>query len=776
LRLAAFAVAIFLGCGTAARPSPESKPVAARPASPPIDPLNLSFEQATDGWSSDPYGNGPLIVPSGYEVAVDPAIRHDGERSLRIAGEGGSAVVVRSIPLDAYRGRRIHLHGWMRTRDVVGSARFLVRVDGATGPLAFDNMADRVVTGDTEWTRYEIKLRVDREATAVVVGFVLAGRGQTWIDGLELASSESPTDTEVRGVVVDASGRGVSGAVVAANRYASSVPAHVTTTATDGSFAFKVTDHRWAFTATSDAGVAAYLPPQAIDGGKRIQLALGGDGITIEGRVVALDRMQADHVVASRRSTLAGGIFATRPDTTGRYRLRLPRASTGGYDISLVTQGLAEHPKSVDVVDQTLDFRIGVAAPPPADVVAWIKRAAQPLVTVEAGRGFADLARFGQMIGDARVVGLGEATHGGREFFQLKHRMIEYLVVEKGFRMIAFEENRAYARRVNDYVLHGKGNAAAAIKEVAWIWQTEEVLALLEWMRAYNQNPKHKTKVQFVGIDMQETTLATTNLLAYLDKVDAAYRRTLPASISTLATGDTYSAWPKRPEPERASLRAAAAAIVTQLDRERGPYVKRSSAAAWRLAREDAGQLAQALEFYDARQFRSTLVRDRAMAENIAWIVDEPRTKVVVWAHNRHLSKGLPLGMGAHLHRRFGAAYRAVNLAFSSGGTRASPATSGGSGDEIRAFELGPAPDSDATAMFTKAGLALAIVDLRAAPPGPIADWLLAPHPVRTFGYVFREGATERNEALAQDYDVLAFIATTTAARGLAPASPPKSD
>ena len=70
-----------------------------------------------------------------------------------------------------------------------------------------------------------------------------------------------------------------------------------------------------------------------------------------------------------------------------------------------------------------------------------IAQQATPLAGVEAGKPYADLAAFGKAIGGARVVALGEATHGTREIFQMKHRLLEYLVKEKGFTVFAIEAN-----------------------------------------------------------------------------------------------------------------------------------------------------------------------------------------------------------------------------------------------------------------------------------------------------------------------------------------------
>jgi erythromycin esterase len=77
------------------------------------------------------------------------------------------------------------------------------------------------------------------------------------------------------------------------------------------------------------------------------------------------------------------------------------------------------------------------------------------LDTVEAGRGFADMQALKGVIGKTRLVSLGEATHGTREFFQLKRRMLEFLVNEMGFNIFAIEATMPESFDINEYVMTG---------------------------------------------------------------------------------------------------------------------------------------------------------------------------------------------------------------------------------------------------------------------------------------------------------------------------------
>jgi erythromycin esterase-like protein len=139
------------------------------------------------------------------------------------------------------------------------------------------------------------------------------------------------------------------------------------------------------------------------------------------------------------------------------------------------------------------------------------------------------------LIGDARIVSLGEATHGTREFFKLKHRMIEYCVSQLGFTMIGFEAEYGATLAVNDYVLNGKGNAVDVVAGMGfWTWDTEEVVELVEWVRAWNI--ANARKVKFYGFDMQSSPASGMHLLAYLERVAPHLAAVCEQNIAPLAS------------------------------------------------------------------------------------------------------------------------------------------------------------------------------------------------------------------------------------------------
>jgi erythromycin esterase-like protein len=163
----------------------------------------------------------------------------------------------------------------------------------------------------------------------------------------------------------------------------------------------------------------------------------------------------------------------------------------------------------------------------------WIRMHAIPLRTVEANHGFDDLQPLAKVVGDARIVALGEATHGTREFFQLKHRMIEYLASQKGFTIFSIEANMPEAYRLNDFVLNGKGDPKQLLKGMYfWTWDTEEVLDMIRWMREFNRSGKGR--IEFTGFDMQTPNVSMELVRTFVKQKEPAYLDSLNRTYSDI--------------------------------------------------------------------------------------------------------------------------------------------------------------------------------------------------------------------------------------------------
>ena len=258
------------------------------------------------------------------------------------------------------------------------------------------------------------------------------------------------------------------------------------------------------------------------------------------------------------------------------------------------------------------------------EVVEWVRSNAIPLQTVEPRHGFLDMDPLRKVVGDAQIVALGEATHGSREFFQLKHRMLEFLVTNMGFRIFAIEANMPEASRLNDYVLTGHGDPAALLQDLGfWTWDTEEVLSMIRWMREFNESGRGP--VMFAGFDMQTPAVAERIVDEYVTKSDPEYESSVRAATITL---DRVTS--------KKDSGATAAALLEAADsmwNDIAAHLKSTRAststaeAAWAL--QNAHIVRQSIELRAGR-----MSRDRSMAENVKWILDQnPDAKIVLWPH-----------------------------------------------------------------------------------------------------------------------------------------------
>ncbi len=159
---------------------------------------------------------------------------------------------------------------------------------------------------------------------------------------------------------------------------------------------------------------------------------------------------------------------------------------------------------------------------PTQEQLDWVRNTAIPIAGPDPDQGYGDLMPLKDVIGDARIVGLGEATHGTSEFFRMKHRIVDFLAKEMGFTYFAIEANMPEAYRVNDYVLTGRGDPKALLKGMYfWTWNTQEVLDMILWMRDFNASGKGR--IQFTGFDMQTSTVAAQIARDFVAKADPAY-------------------------------------------------------------------------------------------------------------------------------------------------------------------------------------------------------------------------------------------------------------
>lgn len=420
---------------------------------------------------------------------------------------------------------------------------------------------------------------------------------------------------------------------------------------------------------------------------------------------------------------------------------------------------------------------------PPAGrdaIVGELRARAIPFRTVTAGAGLDDLAALDRIIGDARIVALGEATHGTAEFFRMKHRLFEYLVERKGFTVLAFEANWPAVEVADRYIKTGEGSAAAALREMGfWFWQTQEVADLIEWMRAYNSAPGGRKRLSFTGFDMEDGAAAATCVIDIFTRFglpEAEVIRRHYAGTKEMARllgpADPGDA---RWQGEKAKLQTDVAEALRLIDARRATLLNSLAPEAYRRARQCAAIVVQA-SFPDAASEDDIRnARDRAMAQNVRWLVEEafPGEKIVLWAHNAHIATAshmalLPTTMGQHLRRAFGDQMRVLGFAFDRGEFRSVPLRRDGRapGAPIP-IRVPPSRPNRAEALLRLTGLPRFILDLRAVPAASaLGRWLAEPQTMRAMGgaYVAADDVTAYGTSvLPEAFDALVFIEESSA-------------
>ena len=410
---------------------------------------------------------------------------------------------------------------------------------------------------------------------------------------------------------------------------------------------------------------------------------------------------------------------------------------------------------------------------PATPVVYALDRAAHPLRTVEPRGDTGDLRALDRMIGGARVVGLGEATHSSHDFFALKDRVFRHLVEEKGFRTFALEAAWSTGLRLNDYVVHGKGDPRRIMREefqrdYLW-WNNTDYLKLVEWMRAYNRQHPHDP-VQFMGDDLAwtgpELYDEVTDYVAATHPESSAHLAELYRGLRpTVPTGTYIEQYLNKPYADRKDMAQRTGAALELLrrhapgaDREAYDWTVRQATAIDQTARQ------YAFDFDDPAQLAAAMrYRDQEMAADVVWWQEHTGTKVLLSAHDNHVGYAspdpahYPKVQGAFLRDRLGSGYVSVGLTFDRGSFNAT-----GQDGAIHRWTLGPAGPGTNERTLDRVRYRDYVLDLRSV-GSPAREWLARARPTRTIGTDYPDGPYDI--ALARTHDVLIHLHRVGAAR-----------
>lgn len=366
-----------------------------------------------------------------------------------------------------------------------------------------------------------------------------------------------------------------------------------------------------------------------------------------------------------------------------------------------------------------------LAAQDDSGFVAWGRPRVAALDSTAA------IAALAPGLGPVRLIGVGESVHDVRQFFEFRLALLQSLVRHHRVRAVVLESGLPEGMAADDYV-SGRTDTIdfdAALKY--GFGSYEEVRRSVRWLREWNAGPGRAAPVRLLGIDLPASAGSMVPALDRLTGLvpDPTVRATvaLIRPIAERATGPFFrpaiARYDSLGPATRDSLQRLTARLVQEVERIRLPDAERT-----RWARRLARVAQQTETMFRLGAYHPDNPRDRAMAENTRWVLDQvgPGDRVVLWAHNAHVQRypiegppvptGTTPSMGTLLGRELGAGYLAVGTAY--GGASLDSAAAPVAGGVDRALgALGPGPY---------------LLPLRGRPSdGPLAAWLDARRPMR---------------------------------------------
>jgi erythromycin esterase len=419
------------------------------------------------------------------------------------------------------------------------------------------------------------------------------------------------------------------------------------------------------------------------------------------------------------------------------------------------------------------------AAQQPA-TVTWLRNASFPFTTDDPDVPSSDLDPLRPLVGDAKIVALGEATHGTREFFRMKHRVLTWLVREMGFSHFGIEASLPEALAVDHYVQTGVGDPAKLLSDLRfWTWNTTEVFAMIEWMRAWNA-AGNQPRVHFTGFDMQFAGVAIDSVTAFTSRMDATVGATVTAAYQCLNDlreprnnpNPDMKAYNSSGPDYQASCRLGIRNVDSLFAHNEAAWTSAAGAEKVRVMRRLARVIDQWEELAAASNDAGYIIRDRYMAENVAWWHEThaPGAKMVLWAHNGHISR-VPGAMGDNLSRRFGAEYLIVGQTFGSGSFNAVMVSNTYQILNLTAHQISGLREEAIERVFQATGADRLIFDARRLRTDntPAAEPLHLPVSIRAIGATYRpaDGPNSHQAALflLNDYDLIIWFRTATASQ-----------
>ena len=411
-----------------------------------------------------------------------------------------------------------------------------------------------------------------------------------------------------------------------------------------------------------------------------------------------------------------------------------------------------------------------------------IREVAEPIDDIDTGCIDALLARAA----DARVVLLGEATHGTSEFYRMRATITKRLIEEFGFNFVAIEGDWPDAARVDTYVLGDPPRSTVDFTPFSrfptWMWRNEEVHEFIAWLRARNlAQPDRALRAGFHGLDLYSMFTSMAMVLEYLDQVDPDAGRVARVRYGSLTP------WQKDPAAygravlvgRYQSSEGEVVAMLREMLQRRLEYSAKDGERFFDAA-QNARVVADAEQYYRAMYYGSAAswnLRDSHMFDTLQSLLAfyGGGSRGVVWEHNSHVGNAMATEMGARGELNVGQLCRETfgedAYAVGFGTDHGTVAAASDWDAPMQRMSVRPAHPDSYERLFHDASVPAFTLNLREPRRAAVRDELSGPRLERAIGVVYRpetEMASHYFQAiLPRQFDELIWFDETRAVRPL---------
>ena len=381
------------------------------------------------------------------------------------------------------------------------------------------------------------------------------------------------------------------------------------------------------------------------------------------------------------------------------------------------------------------------------EIVSAIAAFAEPFNSIAA----ADLDCLLERIGDAKVVLLGEASHGTSEFYRMRERISQKLITRKGFRFVAIEGDWPDVARVDHYVRHFEyppSEWTAFARFPTWMWRNTEVRSFVDWLHAHNAERAPQQRVAIYGLDLYSLYTSIGSVLKYLDEVDPD-----SAQIARQRYG-CLTPWQADPATYghaalTGAYRTCENEVVQMLEdilHKQSDYAAHDGER-FMDAVQNARLVTDAERYYRIMYYGSRAswnLRDNHMFETLKTLLNfhGPEAKAIVWAHNSHVGDAAATEMSARGEYNIGHLCREKfgNGAYSIGfGTHAGTVAAASEWDgPMQVKAVLPSLKQSYERLCHDTGRPQFMLPLRGRSAGEVRNRLAKPRLERAIGVIYR--------------------------------------